>query len=213
MSGSPRFAAADAETLESLLGRMASATSAAGGGAAAALAGAAAAALVAMVAGIAARHAPGDARLPAVAEEARTLSRRLGALIALDEDAYAQVLEARRSSADGALAVRRALRRATEVPLEVAGASVAVLTHAAAIVDAARRAIIGDLGVAAALAGAALEAAVLTARINLAEVDDSDFVHDTGQALERLLTQGMTVRRRLAEVIAARAPGGATPPR
>jgi formiminotetrahydrofolate cyclodeaminase len=163
---------------------------------------------------VAARHASGDARLAGVADEARGLSRRLAALIARDEDAYAQVLEARRQTDETrAGAVRRALRHAVAVPLEVASASATVLAHAAALVDAARSSTVADLGAAVALAGAALDAAALTARVNLADLEDGDFVHDTTQALERLLAQGTTVRQGLADVLVGRASGRATPPR
>jgi formiminotetrahydrofolate cyclodeaminase len=203
----------EAESVESLLVRMASATPAAGGGAAAALTGAAAAALVGMVAGVAARHAQTDAALAGVADDARALSRRLVALIGMDEAAYGDVIEARRrDDPDRAAAERRALRRATEIPLEVAGASATVLVQAATLVDVARPSTVVDLGAAAALAGAALEAAALTARVNLAELDDPEFVHDAGQALERLLAQGMTVRQRLVDVIAGRTAGRTTTP-
>jgi formiminotetrahydrofolate cyclodeaminase len=206
--------AADSDSVESLLARMASATPAAGGGAAAALAGAAAAALVAMVAGVAARHAPADARLAGVADEARGLSRQLAALIGRDEEAYAQVLEARRRTDETrAGAVGRALRRAVAAPLEVASASATILARAAALVDAARPSTLADLGAAVALAGAALDAAALTARVNLAGFEDEAFVHDTTQALERLLAQGTTVRQALADVFVGRVSGRATPPR
>jgi formiminotetrahydrofolate cyclodeaminase len=200
--------AADKETLASFLGRMASATPAVGGGAAAALAGAAAAALLAMVAGIAARHAASStaAELAARISEADALRARLGELIEQDVHAYAAVIEARRLAAPArGDAVRDALVRATEVPLEIARAAARALDAAAAVVPLARPSTVGDLAVAAALAGAALESAALTAGMNLTALDDAAFVQATRAELDRMVAHGAGLRRRITEAAVPRA--------
>jgi formiminotetrahydrofolate cyclodeaminase len=200
--------AAETETLEALLARMASASPAVGGGAAASLTGATAAALVAMVAGVAARRADpaGVEPLQTIAGDAEGRRARLIALIAVDVNAYDAVLAARRRPPPArADATRQALVRATEVPLDVAREAGRVLELAATLEPRARPSTLGDLAVAATLAWAALEAAALTARVNLAGLDAPAFVESAGSELERLVAHGATLRERITRACAGRA--------
>lgn len=190
------------ETIASLLGRLGSPSPSAGGGAAAALTGATAAALVAMVCGIAARHAPDGGALAAIGADARQACQRLTALIEQDVEACRAVFEA--GPPDGAAALRRALVKATEVPLEVAAIDAALLERCGAIVASARSSTLADLGTAGALSRAALEAAVLTARANLARVEDPAFVRQTTRQLRRSLEQGAAAHERMSGTIARR---------
>jgi len=186
------------ETVDGLLDRIASASPAAGGGAAAALAGATAAALVAMVGGVAARHAPAAASVREIVAEADALRARLLALIARDVDAFGRVVDARRRGDEArAAAVRDALVGATEVPLELAAASARILEQCVAVLPAARPSTLADVGVAATLAAAALEGAAITARANLEGLDAPTFVADTRRRLDRLLEAGAGFRARL----------------
>jgi len=193
------------ETVAGLLARIASAGSEAGGGAAAALTAATAAALIAMVGGIATRHAPEESGPREIAGEADALRQRLIALIGLDVDAYRRVLEARRdTAAPRAAAIRDALVRATEVPLEVATASARLLEHCVALLASARPGTRSDLGVAGLLAAAALDAAALTARANLQALAAPPFVADAGAQLDRLLQHGGALRARLSQAFEGR---------
>jgi formiminotetrahydrofolate cyclodeaminase len=193
------------QTVDGLLSRIASPRPEGGGGAAAALTAATAAALVAMVGGVAARHAPADAGLGEIVAEAQTLRRRLTALIERDVDAFRRVLEAARRKDDTrAMALRDALVGATEVPLELAAASARVLERCVALAPAARPSTLADLGVAGALAAAALEGAALTARVNLEGLDAPAFVADTRRRLDQLLGEGTALRGRLAGAVADR---------
>ena len=202
------------ETVESLLGRIASAGPSGGGGAAAALTGATAAALVAMAAGVAARRAPEDSGLREIVDDMQALRARMVALIEEDVATFGRVVEARRLADDArAGAMRDALIGATEVPLELAAASAHVLEQCAAMLPRARPSTLADLGVAAALAAAALEGAALTARANLAALDGAApegtgltaranlegvsapvFVAESRKRLDRLLREGATLR-------------------
>src|SRR5262245_50404872 len=111
------------ETVEELLGRIASAGPSGGGGAAAALTGATAAALVALVAGVAARRVPDDPAPRVIGSEADELRSRMLALIDDDVAAFGRVVEAQRRTDDTrASALQEALIGATEVPLELAAA-------------------------------------------------------------------------------------------
>ena len=191
------------ETVSGLLARIASAAPEGGGGAAAALTAATAAALVAMVGGIATRHAPEELELREITAEADALRQRLTALIGLDVEAYRRVLEARcHTAAPRASAIRDAMVGATEVPLEVAAASARLLEHCVALLAPARPSTRSDLGVAGLLAAAALDAAALTARTNLRALEAQPFVADAGGRLERLLERGGALRARLSRASA-----------
>lgn len=201
--GSP---AIGGETLESLLDRFASGSPTPGGGAAAALAGAAGAALVGMVARVRLRRSGPDSRLTRLVGTSDQIRGRLTALIAEDSDAYRQVLEARGVEEAGQdQALHGALVRATRVPLEVAQRSAETLGLCASLADEAPVSTLGDLGVAAALAWAALEAGSLTARTNLPDLPDAEFVCAATAELDRLAAEGTELRGRIAKAIARRA--------
>jgi formiminotetrahydrofolate cyclodeaminase len=188
------------ETLCGLLDGIASPNPSGGGGAAAALTAATAAALVTMVAGVAARRAPDDAGLREIGHEADALRARALGLIERDVEAFGRVVQARRGADDGrAQAVQDALIGASEVPLELAAASARVLEQCAAVLPRARPSTLADLGVAAALAFAALEGAALTVRANLDGLDAPAFVAESRRRLDRLLRDGAALRSRLPQ--------------
>jgi len=175
-----------------------------GGGAAASLCGALAAALVAMVCRVTAERDPSTASevSPSIAR-ADELWQRLAGLVTDDMDAYRRVIDARRSGG-GPDAVQRALTRATEVPLMLARGSRDVLALCESVAPRARASALSDLGVAAALAGGALESGVLTARANLADVTDARFARASEDELAVLLAEGREARQRASETIASR---------
>jgi len=175
-----------------------------GGGAAASLCGALAAALVAMVCRVTAERDPSAASevSPSMAR-ADELWQRLASLVTDDMDAYRRVIDARRSGG-GPDAVQRALTRATEVPLMLARGSRDVLALCESVAPRARASALSDLGVAAALAGGALESGVLTARANLADVTDARFARASEDELAVLLVEGREARQRVLETIASR---------
>jgi formiminotetrahydrofolate cyclodeaminase len=167
-----------------------------------------------MVCGITARHLESAPALAEIGADADRLRRRLATLVDADVEAYQRVLDARRLSPEArGPSLRDALGRATEVPLEVARAGATLLAHGAALVEQARASTVSDLGVAAALAWAALEAGALTARANLATLDDAAAGVATGRELDALTAQGTALRGRVAEAVARRAVGGGPRPR
>ncbi|HMH51663.1 MAG TPA: cyclodeaminase/cyclohydrolase family protein [Candidatus Acidoferrum sp.] len=185
-------------SLREFLEQIASAGPSGGGGAAAASTGATAAALVAMVAGVALLRAPDDAGLRQIVDEMQALRARMLALIDEDVAAFGRVVDARRrTDAARAGAVGEALLGATQVPLELASASARVLEQCAAVLPAARPSTVADLGVAAALAAAALEGAALTARANLEGLPASAFVAESRNRLAEWLRAAAALRARL----------------
>lgn len=193
------------EFLPAFLTALASAAPAPGGGAAAALCGALAAALVAMVGRVsAARDPSGTSEAGALVARADQLAQRLTRLVTEDMHAYEGVMAARRSG-EGPDAMQRALARATEAPLMMARSSRDVLALCETVAPRARPRTVSDLGVAAALAWAALEAAALTARANLADVADARVARVGEAELADLLAQGRAARERMSEPMAGRA--------
>lgn len=188
------------DTLRGFLQGIASPGPAGGGGAASALTGATAAALVAMVAGVSAPRAPADAGLREIVTGMDRLRSRLLRLIERDIAAFGRVVEARRDpGATRAQAVREALMAATEVPLEMAAAGAQILEQCVGLLAFARPSTRADLGVAGALAAAALEGAVITARANLEALDAPEYVAGARRRLDELLGEGTDLRARLAE--------------
>lgn len=194
-----------AERLQGFLDRLASASPIPGGGAAAALTAATAAAIAAMVCRVAAHHTQAGGPLAHTAQEAEALRARLTALMEADADAFAAVLAARRAPAEQRpAAVRAALVKATEVPLEIAEGAGQVLALCDRLVSDARASTVSDLGVAVTLAAAALEGAALTARVNLGALDDPPFVSRARATLATLEGDAAVRRHRLAQFVAAR---------
>jgi methenyltetrahydrofolate cyclohydrolase len=158
--------------LAEYLDQVAAATPAPGAGAAAATTVALAAGLAAMAAGLSRRQLPEAEEL---AGRMRELQEAVKPLAQADAAAYGAVLSAQASDAPGperSAAVRQALSRAADVPLEIATLGSAVLDAAA---DVARRGnpnLRGDALTACLLAQAGVRAATALVELNLA--DDSD---------------------------------------
>jgi len=138
-------------TIEEFLEELAARKSTPGGGSVAALSGALSAALVAMAAEF--------SRNKAFSEEARTLMNTLTHLIDRDAEAFAA----------------RDLREATQVPLQTAKHSYTVLELAGALLETCNPKVITDIGVAAKMAEAAVQGAMLNVEINLASIRDEDY--------------------------------------
>jgi formiminotetrahydrofolate cyclodeaminase len=204
-------AALPRESLEAFLDRLASDRPAPGGGAAAALTGAAAAALVAMVCRVTQRHVPSDEVIASASERADALRVRLFGLIRDDIEAYQSLLEARRiAGGERAAHEQAALQRATAVPIEIARAAAAVLELCTVVVDFVRLTTVGDLAVAAALAGAVIEASALTAQINLKDIAERRFIQKAAQELDvvrhsadkrQTITRRVTARTGLEKLV------------
>jgi formiminotetrahydrofolate cyclodeaminase len=193
------------QTIATFLDALASGAPSPGGGSAAALAGALAAALVAMVCRVTSQRDPGAEALAGIALTADGLRERLQGLAGADADAYQALLTARRLPAHARpAAAQAALRRATEVPLDVVATSRDVLTLADRIAPAARASTVSDLSVAAVAARAALDGGAVTAGINLRDSTDRDFVGVAQRRLDALVDEGRALAERVSAVLAER---------
>jgi formiminotetrahydrofolate cyclodeaminase len=196
-----------AGSVDAFLAALASGAPVPGGGAAAALGGALGAGLVAMVSRVTAeRDASTRAGMASITTAADQLRERLAGLMGEDMEAYQAVLRARRTE-PGAVAVGAAMMRATEVPLGVVRASRDVLALCETTAPRARASALSDLGVATALAWGALEAAVLTVRANLKELEDAERVRAAAGELESLIAGAARSHRRACDIIASRTEG------
>jgi formiminotetrahydrofolate cyclodeaminase len=138
-------------TIEEFLEELAARKPTPGGGSVAALSGALSAGLVSMAAEF--------SRNKDISEEARTLMNTLTHLIDRDAEAFAS----------------RDLKEATQVPLQTAKHSYAVLKLAGALVKTCNPKVITDVGVAAKMAETAVKGAMLNVEVNLVSIGDEDY--------------------------------------
>jgi len=170
------------EALGEWLERLGSSAPTPGGGAAAALAAAAGAALVEMVVNLTVgknAYAEHETHVQPIGERARALRQRALDLAAADEAAFDQVMAAyglpRQTDAEKAArsaAIQAATAQAARPPMEIAEVAARIIELAAALPGRSNRNVFSDVGVAAALAGAALESAAINVEVNLGALKD-----------------------------------------
>jgi formiminotetrahydrofolate cyclodeaminase len=149
-----------------------------GGGGAAALSAATAAALVSMVAKYTTgeRFASVEAEAASIDADADRIRATALQLIERDAEAFAAVGAAYALPKDDSQrrqeAIQTALAEAAEPPTHVAHASIELLELAARLEPIANRNVLSDVGVAASMAAAALESAVINIEVNRALITD-----------------------------------------
>lgn len=166
-------------TIEEFLEELAARKPTPGGGSVAALSGALAAGLVSMAAEF--------SRNKDFSEEARTLMNTLADLVDRDAEAFAA----------------RDLKEATLVPLQTAKHSYAVLKLAGALLETCNPRVITDIGVAAKMAEAAVEGAMLNVEINLASIGDEDYKREILKEAEEF-SRADSLTRNLVSKVEAR---------
>ena len=165
-------------SIESFLAEISSANPTPGGGSVAALCAASAAGLALMVCAVGLKKEK-SATVYELAARLGPLKEALLELVSRDAEAFDAVIEAYRLSKEDktkAGAIEAALRRAAEVPLQVAEHSVRLLELLVQQAPLGVRPCMSDVGVAAILGQAALEAALLNVEINLAAMKDHETV-------------------------------------
>ena len=138
-------------TIEEFLEQLAARQPTPGGGSVAAFSGALSAGLVCMAAEF--------SQNKDVTGQARTLMKTLTHLVDRDAKAFAA----------------GNLREATEVPLQTAKHSYAVLKLAGALLETCNPKVITDIGVAAKMAESAAKGAMLNVEVNLASIGDENY--------------------------------------
>ena len=194
-----------AQSVRAFLEALASGAPSPGGGSAAAVAGALAAAIVAMSSRVTADRDPAAADLAEAATAADHLRRRLTALAGADADAYEALLAARRLPVTvRAAAAQAALRRATDVPIDLVAAARDTLAMCERVVRRVRASTLSDLQVANAIAVAALEAGAITAQTNLRDSTDREFAGAARRELDQRVSEGRALAQRIADAVADR---------
>ena len=176
--------AAGEQSIATWLDALGSAAPAPGGGAAAAMSVATAAALVEMVGNLTvgrSAYAAHEAQVTAVRDTARRLRQRAQEQIDEDALAFRTLMAAYRRPRDTdqqrterQTAVQAATRRAAAVPLDVAATAAEVIQLADELPGRSNPNVLSDVGVAAATAAAAIEAAAINVDVNLATLTDAE---------------------------------------
>jgi formiminotetrahydrofolate cyclodeaminase len=171
------------QSIAAWLDALGSAAPAPGGGAVAAMSVATAAALVEMVGNLTVgrpAYAGHEAQVTAVRDAARRLRQRAREQIDEDAVAFRALMAAFRrprdtdqQRAERQAAVQAATRRAAAVPLDVAATAAEVIQLADELPGRSNPNVLSDVGVAAATAAAAIEAAAINVDVNLATLTDA----------------------------------------
>jgi len=198
-------------SIQAFLDELASSSATPGGGTAAALAGAASAALIGMVCNLTIgrpRFAAAEDDLRAALAQAEALRERLTTLAEADTGAFNQVMAAYRLPKDSdeqqiarQAAIQTALKQATQVPLETAVACAAALRLVGRIIAYINPNALSDAGTAAVLAEAGLRGAQFNVAVNLAGIQDAEFVQEARQALARALEGAGEERERVIDYV------------
>jgi len=198
-------------TIREFCAELASGVPVPGGGGAAALVGALAAALASMTLNYTLgrrRFERVEAEMLALLARADTIRADLLDLVERDADAYQAVVDAQglpkgapEQAAARERAVQRALAEAVRVPLRAAVLAADVLALCEPIAERGNPRLISDIGVAALLADAALQAAGLNVRVNLAELRDAGLESESRAALARLTAGANEVRPRVMALV------------
>ncbi len=198
-------------SIQAFLDEMASSSPTPGGGTAAALAGAISAGLIGMVCNLTIgrpRFAAAEDDLRAALAQAEALRKELAALAEADTGAFDQVMAAYRLPKDSdeqriarQAAIQTALKQATQIPLETAIACAAALRLVSRIIAHLNPNALSDAGTAAVLAEAGLRGAQFNVAVNLAGIQDAEFVQEARQALARALEGADEERDRVVAYI------------
>jgi formiminotetrahydrofolate cyclodeaminase len=184
------------------------------GGAACALASAVGASLLTMVACLPKTGSGSDddrTTLSAATQALNGVRLRLTDAIDADAAAFEEVIAARRllktrdrEAGARTVAAQRAIRVATDVPLEVMRLSLMALQQAQAIAVRCHRAALSDVGVAVALLRAGFHGARSTVRSNLAGSVDAPFVDAVTADVERLTADAAQAATLAEQALAAK---------
>jgi formiminotetrahydrofolate cyclodeaminase len=179
------------------LDELASSAPAPGGGSVAALSGALGAALVSMVCSLTVgkkKYADVQEDIKALLAQSEALRKELVELLEADVEVYTEVSRAMKmpratdeEKAARTAAMQKALKAATDVPMQVAEACVEVMELCPPAAEKGNINAVSDAGVAVLMAEAGLRSAALNVLINLGWIKDAAFVAENRAKLDALL--------------------------
>lgn len=199
------------KTVEEFLNELASNSPAPGGGSVAALAGALGSALTAMVCNLTIgkkKYADVEEGIKKVLEKIDPLREQFTGLINKDTQAFNKVMEAYALPKEGdalktirSAAIQSATKEATLVPLEVMKICVDALALAKFVAEKGNSNSVSDAGVAALMLQAAAEGAALNVKINLAGINDIEFVGWKSEELESVMKTCKKLSSEIMEIV------------
>jgi formiminotetrahydrofolate cyclodeaminase len=202
------------KSLIQFLNELASSAPVPGGGSTAALTGALAAALVSMVGNLTIgkrRYADVEADVKALLDQSEALRHRLADLLEDDTQVYGSLSKAyglprdsEEQKAARTAAIQEALKEAEGVPMQIAEACVQMLDLCMPMAEKGNRLAVSDAGVAALLAEAGLRSAALNVLINLAYIQDREFVQREQTRLDRLLEGKAQLKEQVYDLVVER---------
>jgi methenyltetrahydrofolate cyclohydrolase len=185
------------QSVHEFLEALASKAATPGGGSAAAVMGAMGAALVCMVCNLTLGkkgYEAAEGEMQAVLARAEALRERLADMVRADVEAFAEVMAAyglpKDSEAQKAArgdAIQRALKAATDVPLDCVRLCAEVVMLSKSVAEKGNKNVISDAGVAVLASYAALRSAALNVYINTGAIKDRTFVEERQGELDRIL--------------------------
>ena len=200
------------KTLLAFLDELASSSPAPGGGSVAALAGALGAALTAMVCNLTIgkkKYAAVEGEMKKILVQAEEMRGLFTALIDEDTQAFNKVMEAfglpkdtEPQKALRAAAIREATKEATNVPLEVMKHCIDALALTQQVAASGNVNSVSDAGVSAYMLHAAVEAAALNVRINLNNLNDSEFVGWKTDEMDSLMSTSRMMLEEIQGIVA-----------
>jgi len=182
---------------KSFLDELASSAPAPGGGSVAALSGALGAGLISMVCNLTLgkpKYAAVQGDISAILKKSESLRKELTDLLEADVQAYTQLSQTMKmpretdeQKATRATLMDKALKAATEVPMRVAEACVAIMALCPSAAEKGNTNAVSDVGVGILMAEAGLRGAALNVLINLGLIKDEHFVSESHRKLNNLL--------------------------
>ena len=199
------------KSVVTFLDELASSAPAPGGGSVAALSGALGAALISMVCNLTVGKKKYDAvqeDITALLAQSEALRKELVELLEADVEVYTEVSRAMKmprateeEKAARTAAMQKALKAATDVPMQVAEACVEVMDLCRPAAEKGNVNAVSDAGVAVLMAEAGLRSAALNVLINLAWIKEEAFVVENRAKLDSLLESKPAIRDELYQLV------------
>jgi formiminotetrahydrofolate cyclodeaminase len=193
------------------LDELSSSAPAPGGGSVAALSGALGAALISMVCNLTVgkkKYADVQEDIKVLLAQSEALRKELVELLEADVEVYTEVSRAMKmpratgeEKAARTVAMQKALKAATDVPMQVAEACVEVMELCQPAAEKGNINAVSDAGVAVLMAEAGLRSAALNVLINLAWIKDEAFVTENRAKLDTLLEGKPAMRDEIYELV------------
>jgi len=200
--------------IKSFLDELASSVPAPGGGSVAALSGALGAALISMVGNLTIgkeKYASVQEEISELLEKSERLRKELTELLEADVRAYTELSQTMKMPRDTEeqkktreKAMDKALKAATNVPMQIAEACVAVMELCRPAAEKGNINAVSDVGVGMLMAEAGLRSAALNVLINLGWIKDETFVSDNRKKLDDLLADKPSLRDEIYNLVVSK---------